>query len=1247
MPDSDQLVLAPPAHHNQRLFSDHHLDENLPAGQRWLALQDVAQPVMDDVADVFRRFKPSNNERQTEENLVMPILRLLGHTFEVQATLSTSEGPQRPDYVFYRNAEALDANKGQLLTDLLPEQGGIAVGDAKSWNRPLDIAIRQKSGDALSNKNPSYQIYFYMLHSGVTWGILTNWKQWRLYHKDTAHKLDHFYEVDLDELVQSGDIGRFLYFYAFFRRDAFDDGPLSLTAILRESVDYAQNVGTSLKAQVYDALRHIAQGFLDYAPNGLHPDPSTLKTIYDNSLILLYRLIFILYAEARELLPVRHSQPYREIYSLHAIKDAVAQDLDYGRNLLPSTALLWPRVAQLFDTINRGSPPLKVATFNGGLFDPTKHDFLAKNTVGDANLQQAIDKLARVNGEFVDYRDLSVRHMGTIYEGLLEYRLCPLDKPEDGWRTTLVNDKGERKATGSYYTPDHIVKYIVERAVGPVLERAVAGKQTDSEKIQAVLDVNVLDPAMGSGHFLVEATEFMARFLVDLAIAPEGKTQEEADLAFWKRRVAQSCVYGVDMNPLAVELAKLSLWLTTVAVDRPLSFLDHHLRPGNSLIGARLEHLRIKTIRTRRRKATGNSETNGQIALFADSAFAGKVSAAIGFMTRIEENAASSVADVKEQERLYGDLRVLLMGKYSRLLNLVTATQFGLIVEAWLRDSLVEYVLHNGVTAFAKFEKLLDEADMIATDNRFFHWELEFPEVYFDRHGRPLGDEGGFEAVVGNPPYVEHKQLAPYKAYFARDYPDVYSGVADLYTYFFARGVQQLRGNGVLAYISSGMFRRLKSGEPLRRYLASNTRIEELVDFAEQQVFAGAVTYPVITVLARRKPTPGETLVLRKASALMTTPGEIAEAPLPEGEAPWVFLAGGLRRVVDGWEGAITLREFVGSRVCRGITTGCNEAFVISQAKRDELVQRDPGCAAILQPYVRGEDLHPWYQDDVGLWLIFTRRGINIDAYPEVRAYLEQYRTQLEPEPAGWTGPEQWPGRKPGSYKWYEIQDSVDYHPVFGSSRIHSTKVSLYPAFSISEQPCYAGNTSYVIPLRDLNDGLYLLGLLNSRVCEFFCRNVFAPKANGYYEVQPDGLERMPIPSAKTGAAGKIANLAGRLTALAANRSAIADRARHRLTDLFAPDVTLSQKLSAWWDLDFTRLRAEIRKISNKTDIPVQERDQWEAWFAEQRAEHQHLTDEIIRLETGLNERVYALFKLTSDEIKLMEDSTKYKYGEV
>ena len=211
-----------------------------------------------------------------------------------------------------------------------------------------------------------------MLHSGLPWGILTNGRHWRLYHKQTAHKLEVFYEIDLPAMLQENDVESFLYFYAFFRRRAFEPGTLALERILSASTEYAQGISESLRQQVYDALRYVAQGFLDYAENNLPATPDTYKLIYDNSLILLYRLLFILYAEARDLLPLQENRAYYRKYSLHAIKNDVVADLREGL-VLTNSSQYSTRLKDLFKAINLGNPPLSVTTFNGGLFDPGQH----------------------------------------------------------------------------------------------------------------------------------------------------------------------------------------------------------------------------------------------------------------------------------------------------------------------------------------------------------------------------------------------------------------------------------------------------------------------------------------------------------------------------------------------------------------------------------------------------------------------------------------------------------------------------------------------------------------------------------------------------------------------------------------------------------------------------------------------------------------------------------------------------------
>ncbi len=469
-------------YNNQQLFSDHYLEEALPRREDWQALSGEAAAMMPRIAEILERYqRGGKKEAQTEYRLVRPILELLGHTFEVQPSLKTSEGPKTPDYIFYRDNDALNENAPEkVLTDAQLRSRAFAVGDAKYWDCPLDHALKSSKEERqlLSNKNPTYQIAFYMLHSGLEWGILTNGRLWRLYQQATAHKLDHYYEVDLPALLETGDAAQFLYFYAFFRRAAFDVQPLSNTAVLQESLDYARGISAALEQQVYDALRLVAQGFLDYAPNHLSTDDPALfaerlKDIYDNALILLYRLLFIFYAEARNLLPLQNSALYAKVPACR-----------------PLLAMPPPRSTNILSCCQK--PPCCPISCSRCLCSSTRavpnwaSAFLtaASSTRGVTRSSNAIASATRTcSRPSISWRasmasssiiaTCSVRRLGTIYEGLLEYHLRTSGQYDErkGWPIDLFNESGTRKATGSYYTPDYIVKYIVDLTVGPLLRK--------------------------------------------------------------------------------------------------------------------------------------------------------------------------------------------------------------------------------------------------------------------------------------------------------------------------------------------------------------------------------------------------------------------------------------------------------------------------------------------------------------------------------------------------------------------------------------------------------------------------------------------------------------------------------------------------------------------------------------------------------------------------------------------------------
>ncbi len=1281
-------------HRNHGLFSDHYLNERLPKHPAWAASADGAEPILARVRQILAAYKPSSNEAQTEQGLIKPVLEALGHAYEVQATLAVPGGQAvKPDYVFFREAEARDSLKGQVLREG-EIAGGLAVGDAKYWDRPLDQAIRG-GGDPFTNRNPGYQIAFYLRHTGLAWGILTNGRLWRLYHRDSAHRLDCYYEVDLEALATRDGPAAFAYFSHFFGPDAMRGGPLGLDAVLRASTDYAQGIGDRLKEQVYDALWTASEGLLAYGPNGLQPalqpTDATLREVHTNALILLYRLLFVLYAEARGLLPLASNARYRDRYSLDAIKKEIATQS--GDAWLARGGTLWPRLRTLFQAIDEGEPQLGVPCFNGGLFSGKDHPRLNEWAMGDEALARTIDRLARVDGAFVDFRDLASQHLGTIYEGLLEYhlRLAP-DAPLHGWTTQLVTSKGERKASGSYYTPGFITRFMTERTLGPVVDAALQRAAAAGREAQAnaVLALDVLDPAMGSGHFLVEAIDYLAQRLVQADLLPErlrstdGSVHEPGversvtgrgidELAYWKRRVAQSCVYGVDINPMAVELAKLSIWLNTAAGDRPLSFLDHHLRAGNSLLGTRLTELMgsggrgaesaraadVPAAKGKRARGAGRAAAAvaaGQLTWLGDDSFRRTVSNAVDGMWLIEENPSSTIEDVREQERLYASLRGQLAARYGTRADVLAAARFGLAVAPDLWTPLLDLAAGRALAAPAAIRSLLDEAKALATEQRFFHWELEFPEVFFDRTGQPLGARGGFAAVLGNPPYVRQEELGPLKPYLADAFRETYSGVADIYVYFYQRGLELLRAGGRMSFIVTNKWLRAGYGQPLRAWLAGQNAVSELIDFGHAPIFQDADVFPCILQLVRQAPDVADA----GADAGVTADSGadptvlITEFPREQlhktdigvyvdrhghrvprrrfGGDPWILEPQPVVDLMDKIRRTgVPLAEFAGVKPYYGIKTGFNEAFLIDTATKDRLLREDPRSGEIIKPYLRGQDIKRWAPEWAGLWMIFARRGVDIDAYPAIRRHLEEYRERLEPKPAGWSGG-QWAGRKAGVYAWHEIQDSVAYWELFERPKLIYQVIQFYPAYGFDDHGYLTNDKGFFLPTQDL----YVLGLLNTPLLWWHNWRYLGHMKDEALNPAGVRMETLPIAPPTPAIRAETEPAVERLVAITRENQA----ARAALLDWLRTELGVAapgQKLEDFAALSSDAFVAEVKRRQPKAaGLTPAGLKRLRDVYSDMAPPVQARQAEAARLERRVAELVNQAYGLTADEVALM-----------
>ncbi len=874
----------------RNLFSHHFLKERLPREDpRWRRDEARNLETFNHVKNLYQRIRPAEkeqyrrNEANLEKDLIRPILESLGHCYDVQESIHfTYRGPERPDYTLFPSEAVRRAAKGESNKYLTAV---IALAEAKAWDLELDKTA--KVGPA-RYANPSLQINNYLRDTNITWGILTNGRKWRLYNKETSLHLDSYYEVDLVQLIEAGSSEDFKYFYLFFRREAFVSEasvPSFLDDIFAGSIRYAKELEEDVKENIYDALRFLIKGFLEHPDNQLKA--SDLETIHENSLILLYRLLFVLYAEAKGLLPYRNAL-YRDM-SLERLREDVRTDLDKPVPTLTAAGYsFWARLSDLFRLVNEGSEArriprehLFIPPYNGGLFDPIKHPFLETAKVGDKYLSQAIHLLSWSGGRngrqagFVDYTTLSVRHLGSIYEGLLEYK--PMIAEEDmivvkekgrevfktvsevhlnakqlrklnrvsGGDVYLRTDRGERKATGSYYTPDYIVKYIVETTLAPLLDEIRGRGLKGIDFVRDVLSLNVLDPAMGSGHFLVEATSFLAAKIVESLEETGGGAEPaaEADVLWARREVARRCIYGVDLNPLAVELAKVSLWLHTVTKDKPLSFLDHHLKCGNSLIGARLVNLPWYP-KPETRRSTSRTQ---KVDLEGPKPFIGKL---LEVVRRLELTPDETLQQVKEKEQMFKELKETPEYlKIKALCDVRTSISFGNTIEERPYQDFVNHVFYGSQHDWLEDRERswFKRANLISADRRFFHWELEFPEVFSG------GNRPGFDAVIGNPPYVSFglgrvgKLDASEADYFRTEF--AYSAEYKISTYavFMELAIQLSCERGRQGLILPDSFLVGRYFSKVRGLLLDNT-VVALVHFSEDFWESGDVGFPVIWI---------------------------------------------------------------------------------------------------------------------------------------------------------------------------------------------------------------------------------------------------------------------------------------------------------------------------------------------------------------------------------------------------------------
>ena len=731
--------------------------------------------------------------------------------------------------------------------------------------------------------------------------------------------------------------------------------------------------------------------------------------------------------------------------------------------------------------------------YNGTIYK--KHDILdAPDFSFDENAFADIcEKLSSKNTPY-DFDKIPIHILGSIYERFLGKVITTSAK------RAKVEEKPEvKKAGGVFYTPEYIVRYIVENTIG---------KLTKDKTPEEISKMRFADIACGSGSFLLGAYDSLLRYHANYYNKnPKEATQRdciERDGALIlslhkKREILLNNIYGVDIDQQAVEVSQLSLYLKLLE---------------NETLGSTAASLRAESGET--------------------------------VLPPLNKN-----------------------------------IQCG--------NSLVGPDFYEGVQEeIILYENKKEEVREINS----FDWNARFSEIMKDG-AHSTGSGQGFDAIIGNPPYVRQEMLGEFKAYFERKYK-VFAGTADLYVYFFERAHKILKNGGLFGMICSNKFMRANYGKSLRDFLSTETQLLQIIDFGELPVFENAATFPAVFLTCNRKTNnqkfvyaPIKRLDFESLEKEVGKVGSQLDSRALTGDN-WTLASGGEIEIIEKMKKVgVPLGEYSNTKIYRGVLTGFNEAFIINNETRKRLIKEDTKSKEVIKPFVAGDDVRKYRINYKDKYLIFTRRGININKYPAIRKHLLAFQEKLMPKPKNWKGSE-WKGRKPGTYEWYEIQDSVDYFDLFEKPKILYPDIAKESRMSYDTSGLFAGNTIYFIP----TDDLYLLGLLNSRLIFFYFRRVAAvlgdAEKGGRLRWFNQDVIKIPIkkPDEKS------------------------DKSRHdEIVSLVTSLLALHQQLpQANTDFDKERLTRHIESADHRID-----------------------------------ELVYELYGLTDEEIKIVERAVKGK----
>lgn len=795
----------------QNLLPDHWLqntlfDNSFLTKQRSTFTQDVAA----DVAWLKQRFDVAKftkmTEAQLEEGFIRDVLSRLDWHLVPQQIYFEQGKQYKPDWSLVLNAPDV-----RTIIDTASPDSVQVLCESKRFTQALD------TGKASKADNPHFQLLDYLTALRVRFGILTNGRFWRLYDTSRSSSSKCFLQIDLQGAMEAGDeelTQALQLFWHLFSRDVFQPPAVGVSTVVQQLADsehFTLQVEENLQAVIYGANGEDSLFEIIGQAIAARNTKATMTEVYEHSLVLLFRLLFVVYFEDKNR-SLLLSHPYYSRYSLSEIfrKLSIAKPSQFDGYLA---------LKQLFQMIDEGAEDVDIPLFNGGLFDPNKAPMLRVGKLFDNKtllsvLEKLLYKTQRGQTLFDvrrDYATISVTHLSRIYEGLLQFRfekaaeaIWYVELKESGKTTMddgyydaydyadlqkkassanskltiksaesvakgqvyLKNSSNSRKTSASFYTPTSLSRPMVRSGIDHALEQA-------KKEGRSLWDLKILDNACGSGHFLVEALCYLAELALEqLAHDPHlqkqlamehakireqldrlNLTHEPDDAQVLKRALLKRCIYGVDLNPFAVELARLSLWIDSFIFGTPLSFIEHHIQHGNALMGSRISEF----------KAFSKSTAQ----LFQEN-FEPEFAELSSVVTELGELQDTTAHDIEESKRIYHQEIEPRLNRLSRALSLHTMLD---VLNAESRAMKTD-IGRSAASRAASIASQTDLKDVLFGDSpnkdqrlllaqvkaaeaeyNFFHYEVAFPEVFASDEV----EHRGFDLIAGNPPWDKTK----------------------------------------------------------------------------------------------------------------------------------------------------------------------------------------------------------------------------------------------------------------------------------------------------------------------------------------------------------------------------------------------------------------------------------------------------------------------------------------------------------